>query len=172
MIRSDVSHVSSVYESSGKLEQHLLHTDSGYVHHQLGLFDACLSVQSDDISFIGQYCTVFFDLKPPSQNRESEPYDYMSNFRMPSVSFCIPSTCNARDFRSAVAQLLNGHRIVNGRNLSIVAVTNEDYCYNRNKTNDSKFDSLSIFTLYGVAFVKYRDMKCNSNYSLVRFFAC
>lgn len=156
MVKSDVSHVSSVYESSGKLEQHLLHTESGYVHHQLGLFDTCLSVQSDDISFLGQYCnTVFFDLKPSSQNRESEPYDYMSNFRMPSVSFCIPSTCNARDFRSAVAQLLNGHRVVNGRNLSMVAVTiNEDYCYTLNKTNDSsKFDRLCIFTLYGAAFL-------------------
>ena len=138
----------TVYESSGRLEQDLLYTGSGSIHHQLGLFDVCLSI-TDGVSFQGKYCTVFFDLKPApfSASRESEPYEYMSNFRMPSVSFCIPSTCSARDLRSAVAQLLNGHRVIKGENFSLVAITNENYCYTQG--SEMKFDILFTSTLYG-----------------------
>ena len=132
-----------MYESSGRLVEELIHTGSGNVHHESGLFDECLSVRSDDIDFRGQYCSVFFDLKPTPLNENEmdsnsdvgEPYTYMSNFRMPSISFCLPSTCSARDLRSAVAQLV-GHRNIDGTNYKLVTISSEDYCYSQDKIND------------------------------------
>lgn len=157
-----------VYESSGRLVEELIHTGSGNVHHESGLFDECLSVRSDDIVFRGQYCSVFFDLKPISSNvndmdtnsNEGEPYTYMSNFRMPSVSYCLPSTCSARDLRSAVAQLV-GRRNINGVNHTLVTISSEDYCYSEEKINakDIKYDILAISILYGNFFHIFFSLK-------------
>ncbi len=134
-----------MYESSGKLKREMIHTGSGNIHHESGLFDECLSVQSSD--FQGQYCSVFFDLKPvlePENEsispRVGEPYEYMSNFRMPSASFCLPSTCSARDLRSSIAQLV-GYRVIDGKNFSIVTLSNEDFCFTKEKINNKNITS-------------------------------
>jgi hypothetical protein len=91
-------------------------------HHESGLFDECLTVQSDGVSFQGKYCTVFFGLQAVEDtsnqenniNAEKEKETIYSN-QMPSVGFCLPSTCSADDLNSAVAQFL-GSRVIKGRN--------------------------------------------------------
>lgn len=146
-----------MYESSGRLEEDLIYSGSGNIHHETGLFDQCVSIQPDDVPFQGQYCTVFFGLNglfpkeivdnylsDPSlindevrYRKEGEPNQNVSAYQMPSVSFCLPSTCSVRDLRWAVAQRV-GHRLVNNMNLSLVTISNEDYCYTRQKLDDSK----------------------------------
>lgn len=118
-----------MYESSGALTIKLIQTASGNVHHESGLFDECLlSVNREDTnSFQGQYCTVFFDLKSSGKaysNSEAEPSADMGQFAKSSVGFCIPSTCTARDIRSAVSQRVG---------VSLVSITSEDYCYTQDK---------------------------------------
>ena len=150
--------LSIVFEASGRLVEELIHTGSGNVHHESGLFDECLSVVTDGVDFGGQYCTVFFDLKfisPVESNvdgesHEGEPYTHMSNFRMPSVGFCLPSTCTARDLRSAVAQLVE-FRSINGMNHKVVTISSEDYCYSEDKTKKIKFDILTTIVLYEIS---------------------
>ena len=135
-----------MYESSGALTFKLIHTANGNVHHEAGLFDECLlstdDRNDDDASFQGQYCTVFFDLKPPdvaSLNNEAEPMKDMGNFAKSSVGFCIPSTCTARDLRTAVAQRVG---------VSLVSITSEDYCYTQDKIRkiNSQFDTAATVT--------------------------
>lgn len=129
--------------------------DRGSVHHESGLFDECVSIVIEDRLFQGQYCTLFFDLKPvlpneviqPTNPKEEEPADNMSYFRFPSVSFCIPSTCGARDVRLAVAQLV-GYRFFNGKNFSVVTISDENYCYTQEKiTASKKLDAVAIVAM-------------------------
>jgi hypothetical protein len=154
-----------VYQSSGRLAEHLIHTGSGYVHHDLGFFDECVSIYPSDVPFQGQYCTVFFDLTPVSRrqnyekqnpaidqsiksDKEGEPKNHISNFLMPSIGFCLPSTCSARELRYAVAQRI-GYRLIENVNFSLVAITNENYCYTNNKLSAHciKFDNMAIGAL-------------------------
>lgn len=156
----------AVYESSGRLVEDLIHIEgSSDVHHEPGLFDGCVSVQPDGIPFKGQYCTVFFGLKEeksigdhqtdfttPSDNvedfKELAPNESLSNYQTPSVGFCLPSTCSARDLRSAVAHRV-GHRTIKDKNFSIVANSHETYCYTHEKihANGATFDNLSLGVL-------------------------
>jgi len=154
-----------VYHSSGRLTEHLIYTGSGYVHHDLGFFDECLSIRPHEVSFQGQYCTVFFDLTPVSKlqnddknnpatyesmkgDEEGEPKNHISNFLMPSIGFCLPSTCSARELRSAISQRI-GYRRVQNINFSLVAITNENYCYTNDKLSaqSKKFDTIAIGVL-------------------------
>ena len=155
-----------MYESSGSLTDKIVETGSGNVHHDMGLFDQCLAAvdprrESDmSVAFQAKYCTVFFDdyqeMDMPVSNleddsvaalnesvvrlfNEGEPVENVSNFVKSSVSFCIPSTCSARELRSAVARRV--------RDFSLVAITNEDYCYTQEKIrDDGKFDTGAIVT--------------------------
>ena len=146
-----------MYESSGRLVEDLIYIEgSDNVHHGSGLFDECLSVESDRIGvpFQGQYCTVFFKLQPVE-----EEGDHINNFigeketesiftyHKPTVGFCLPSTCTANDLNSAVSQFL-GFRIVHGRNFSVVAISDENNCYSKEKIQSSGiFDNLTVFIL-------------------------
>ena len=152
-----------MYESSGSLTDKIIETGSGNVHHHMGLFDQCLTAvdprrESDfTITFKGKYCTIFFDDHQEQSfdndsgasafnnesitnlSNEAEPVEHVSNFVKPSVSFCIPSSCSARDLRSAVAQRV--------RDWSLVAITSEDYCYTQDKIRaNSGFDTGAIVT--------------------------
>ena len=144
-----------MYESSGSLTDKLVQTVSGNVYHDMGLFDECLSAvnptRDKDVngSFQAKYCTVFFHDQQSSNNstikgqetssNEDEPVDYTSNFVYPSVAFCIPSTCSARELRSAVANRV--------RHLSLVSVTSDDFCYTTEKIkSDRTFDTGAIVT--------------------------
>ena len=157
-----------MYQSSGKLAENLIHTGSDYVHHDLGFFDECISVQPNSAPFQGQYCTVFFDLILATKQqhnekhnnystfdlvinaKEGEPKKHISNFVMPSVGFCLPSTCSARDLRSAVSQRI-GYRLVQEKHFSLIAITNENYCYTQDKVTlnakSIKFDIIAICAL-------------------------
>lgn len=149
-----------MYESSGRLVEDLIHIDgSDNVHHESGLFDECLSVQSDGIPFQGKYCTVFFGLKlqekgndvaqsESDHSEEEEINENMSNFQKPSVGFCLPSTCSAGDLRSAVGQLV-GSRVVKENNFSIVAISSEKYCYTQEKIHgrNTTFDNPTLIVL-------------------------
>ncbi|XP_059353377.1 nose resistant to fluoxetine protein 6-like [Daphnia carinata] len=143
-----------MYESSGKVIENLIHIEGGEnVHHESGLFDGCLSVQSDAVSFKGQYCTVFFGLEPVV---EEESFDDIPDadveniyfYQKPSVGFCLPSTCTASDLRSAVAQQV-GHRVSKGKNFSIMAISSEDYCYTEEKIHNRRttFDNVTLIVL-------------------------
>ncbi|KAK4008049.1 hypothetical protein OUZ56_013206 [Daphnia magna] len=154
-----------MYESSGRLAEQLFNTDSQNVHHSTGLFDECLSIQPEDEPFQGQYCTVFFENESVREHendhdyhsqailetgktavcKEGEPKEHKSNFLMPSVGFCLPSTCSASDLRSAVAQLV-GQQLINKTNFTMVVITNENYCYSQNKinTNTIRDDKLAM----------------------------
>ncbi|XP_046631169.1 nose resistant to fluoxetine protein 6-like isoform X3 [Daphnia pulicaria] len=169
-LRSRLPWAVKMYESSGKLVKNLIYAEgSDKVHHGSGLFDECLSVQSEGVPFQGQYCTVFFGLKLIDQEEsalghrndtnslnEEEPNEHISNFQKPSVSFCLPSTCTAGDLRSAVAQLV-GFRVINQNNYSIVTISSDNYCYTEEKIHASRttFDILTlavllIFCLFGI----------------------
>jgi uncharacterized protein (DUF39 family) len=66
---------------------------------------------------------------------------------MPSVGFCLPSTCTADDLNSAVTKLL-GSRVIKGRNFSVVALANENDCYTEKKVQaSSKFDNITVTIL-------------------------
>lgn len=144
-----------MYESSGKVIENLIHIEGGEsVHHESGLFDGCLSVQSDGVSFKGQYCTVFFGLKPVAEEEKSlddipdADVENVYHDQKPSVGFCLPSTCTASDLRSAVAQQV-GHRVGKGKNFSIVAISSEDYCYTEEKIHNRRttFDNVTLIVL-------------------------
>jgi len=148
----------AVYESSGRLVEDLIYIEgSDNVHHGSGLFDECLSVESDEVPFQGQYCTVFFGLKQTHPDESvskndaivEKPNEHISNFQKPSVGFCLPSTCSASDLRSAVAQLV-GSRVIKEKKFSVVAISGENYCYTQEKINASKatFDYLTLAVLY------------------------
>ena len=144
-----------MYESSGSLTDKLIETNSRNLYYDMGLFGECLAaidpIRDTDIigSFNAKYCTVFFHPKPTVASggeergifttNEGEPLNDTSNFVYPSVAFCIPSTCNARELRSAVANRV--------RHLSLVSVTSEDFCYSaeKNETNRT-FSYGAIFT--------------------------
>ena len=151
-----------MYESSGSLTDKLIETNSGNLHHDMGLFGECLAavdpIRDHDIigSFQAKYCTVFFHPKPSTNNSfagagdeaqeinssQGEPLNNTSNFVYPSVAFCIPSTCSARELRSAVADRV--------RHLSLVSVTSEDFCYTPEtiRTNRTLFSYGAILTRY------------------------
>uniref|UniRef100_A0A0P5Y8E9 Nose resistant to fluoxetine protein n=1 Tax=Daphnia magna TaxID=35525 RepID=A0A0P5Y8E9_9CRUS len=144
-----------MYESSGKVIENLIHIEGGEsVHHESGLFDGCLSVQSDGVSFKGQYCTVFFGLKPVAEEERSlddipdADVENVYHDQKPSVGFCLPSTCTASDLRSAVAQQV-GHRVGKGKNFSIVAISSEDNCYTEEKIHNRRttFDNVTLIVL-------------------------
>ena len=131
------------------------------MHHESGLFDECLSVESDRVPFQGQYCTVFFELKPVKEEETNvnhlenisntstdEPVENLYTYQKPSVGFCLPSTCSASDLRSAVAQHV-GYRTIKETNFSIVTVANENYCYTQKKIDTSRttFDNVTIAVL-------------------------
>lgn len=152
-----------MYESSGRLVEDLIYMEgSEILHHEPGLFDECLSVQSDGIPFQGQYCTVFFELKLIDQINGNQSYisntpreeehngrvehlEHLYFYQRPSVGFCLPSTCSACDLTSAVSQHV-GHRTIKGTNYSIVAIANENHCYTQEKINISRttFDNVTI----------------------------
>ena len=52
-----------------------------------------------------------------------------ATYVLPSVSFCIPSSCSAQDLGQAVAELVGSYVIAN---YSIVTVTDEQYCFKDN----------------------------------------
>lgn len=66
----------------------------------------------------------------------ADPYTYI----LPSVSFCLPSSCSATDLGQAVAELIGSYVIAN---YSIVTITDEQYCF---KANDDPptFDGATI----------------------------
>ena len=136
-----------MYESSGRILEDLIHIEgSDHVHHESGLFDECLSVLSD-WEIQGQYCTVFFGLKSMEEEETNEHEENLYNFQKPSVGFCLPSTCSAIDLKSAVAQHV-GHRTINEKNFSVVAIANENYCYTQQKIDASRtFDNVTIAVL-------------------------
>lgn len=156
-----------MYESSGRMVEDLIYTESGNIHHQPGLFDECISIKPSDVPFQGKYCSVFFDLRPQSPSTrstpesdpeaqasesffEEEPEETVSYFQKTSVSFCIPSTCSAQDVRSAVAQRIGQHsRFVKRINSSVVTITNEDYCFTGEKSGGTRqLDTVAVVILY------------------------
>lgn len=56
---------------------------------------------------------------------------------LPSVDFCIPSSCSVEDFRSAVASIIGKETFANATDeatgqlyfLSLVALASQDYCF-------------------------------------------
>ena len=124
--------------------------------HADGLFDECLAVRAPNFS--GKYCNVYFVptivdpseiIKPTIENDEranligifhflGERFGYRrvkpkvsqadpTSYVFPSVSLCVPSSCSSSDLGEAVAQLIGGY--VFSGNVSIVTVTDDNYCF-------------------------------------------
>ena len=144
-----------MYESSGSLTDKVVETASGNVHHDMGMFDECLAAidpnRDSNVTFQSKYCTVFFDdhqqtigiENNTSTSMEGEPFEFMSNFVKPSAAFCIPSSCSARELRSAVA-----YRI---RHLPLISRSSENFCYTKDTIKSSTaqtFDAGAIITRY------------------------
>ncbi|XP_057379363.1 nose resistant to fluoxetine protein 6-like isoform X1 [Daphnia carinata] len=163
-LRSRQSWAVKMYESSGRLVEHLLYiAGSENVHIESGLFDDCISVRSDPIAFHGQYCTVFFGLKPVTNDQSVDDHETTSSddywtsqenvydSAKPAVGFCLPSSCTAKDLRSAISQRV-GYRVTKGANFSITVLASENNCYTQEKINSTTFDTftrivLSVFCL-------------------------
>lgn len=150
-----------MYESSGRLVEHLLYIDgSENVHFESGLFDDCVSVRSDAIAFQGQYCTVFFGLKPVTNEQSVDDHETTSSDdywtskeniydnQKPAVGFCLPSSCTAKDLRSAISQRV-GYRVIKGENFSITVLASENNCYTQEKINinSTTFDTFTRVVL-------------------------
>jgi len=135
-------------DSSTKFPESVLMGQSVF----LGNFDECIGVEgveTDSGIFKGQHCLVAFQGKP-AQFRTHELYDVpdTGGFReyihdvsdngrtailsevstALTLSYCIPSTCTAKDLEDIFNSYLQGI------NLSITATTNEEYC----QTNEGK----------------------------------
>ena len=61
-------------------------------------------------------------------------------YTLPSVSFCLPSSCSASDLGQAVAELIGSYVIAN---YSLVTVTDEQYCFEESY-DPPIFDGLEI----------------------------
>jgi len=87
------------------------------------------------------------------KNPKIRPWDLPLQFpnnRLPSIGYCIPSSCTGEDFGRAVAQLV-GKAILSNvtledkfySNASIVTLAGENYCYSQEMTeNGPNFDKL------------------------------
>lgn len=63
-----------------------------------------------------------------------------TTYILPSISFCLPSSCSAADLGQAVAQLFGGYIVANN---SLVTITDEQYCFKENK-NPVQLDGADI----------------------------
>ncbi len=63
-----------------------------------------------------------------------------TTYILPSISFCLPSSCSAADLGQAVAELVGSYIIANS---SIVTVTDEQYCFKAN-VDPPNFDGPDI----------------------------
>lgn len=141
-----------MHESSGKLPDGLynaIRTHNGNTRQEPGLFDQCLAVRAQQEvghHFSGQYCSVFLKVEPldsgPQEfieprmrkpERPTNPIDMKAYHYDGMVGFCLPSSCSASDLQSAVAQRVGRNAIGPGRNLSVVTVAGEDYCFTEEK---------------------------------------
>ena len=61
-------------------------------------------------------------------------------FTMPSLSFCLPSSCSAQDLGQAIAEIVGSYVIFNQ---SLVTVADEGYCFKRSEGPPS-FDAVDI----------------------------
>ena len=159
-----------MYESTGKLPGNPdswirpSPRDGLWTLQLSGLYDQCLSIQSERIA--GQYCTVFLNLEPvPAEllldgHNSSSPelknpveksletprhyYDFAS-LKDVVVSFCLPASCNVSDLRSAVAQRFGRYAVGPGRNLSVVTAADANFCSTRaSVATDSALDGGAI----------------------------
>ena len=133
-------------------------------HHSLGLFDECLSQRTDSPNFRGQYCTVFVDLEfiahSKNYNKNNGPQEFINGYQesqiaktqktyhefysllgmLPSIGFCLPSSCSAADIQTAIARQIRSRKASYTDNRTLLIVTDEEYCYTREKINGMKFD--------------------------------
>lgn len=59
---------------------------------------------------------------------------------LPSISFCLPSTCTAQDLGQAIAQLIGSYIIANH---SIVTITDDEFCF-KPTDKPKEFDGADI----------------------------
>ena len=164
-------------ESSGKLPEEiqlLTSTQSGNNRFEYGLFDQCISAQSDTGRFTGQYCTVLLELEEVGGVELGEPkskeveipksiFNHLST-KEGVVGLCLPSSCSALDVRKAVAQRVGQFKFpLSGNGLSVLpssliknqksgdvivsvtAISDESYCYTQEKVeSQSKLDKKAI----------------------------
>lgn len=127
-----------------------------------GLFDECKAVRAPEFS--GQYCTVYLkpslidpsDIIDSNKTRSNlvsilqvlgpllsqpdriepkvEGADPSVSF-LPSISFCLPSSCTAQDLGQAIAQLIGSYAF---GNYSIVTVADEEFCFKDDVADQSK----------------------------------
>ena len=140
-------------------------------HHSPGLFDECLSHRTDSPNFHGQYCTVFVDVEFIAHSNDdydtNNPRDFLNGNReskikmkksiqhyyllntLPSIGFCLPSSCSAADLQTAIARQLSSRTKENDKdNNTLIVVTDDNFCYTREKINAVKIDWSDYIMMY------------------------
>ena len=79
----------------------------------------------------------------PVKPQVSDVPQDLSTLFMPSIAFCIPSSCSADDFRTAVSQVVGGISI---GNQSVLTVSDESACFVQND-DAPQFDGPDIAVL-------------------------
>lgn len=149
----------SVYEASGKLSKDFYNFTSVGIQgsrtsrHETGLFDQCISIDQNE--FQGQYCTIFFEVEPVTEEelredgkRKKTPKiknNISQSLKFPdsvssmvgTIEFCLPSSCTAQDLKIAVSQIVGVNNIGPGNNYSVVTIGNDNYCHSREKIASS-----------------------------------
>ena len=166
-----------MYKSTGRLpffahQYYSSKNSSENPHLSPGLFDECLSHRTDSPNFHGQYCTIFVDVElitdskdektnypkefingnPKSQTVNTKNIDqdfYFVLISLPSIGFCLPSSCSAADLQTAIARQMSSRiRANDENNKTLVVVADENLCYTRENINGTKFDWSDHIMMY------------------------
>ena len=94
---------------------------------------------------------------PILKEPKARDVDYYSRY-LPSMDYCIPSSCSAEDFRSSIAQLVGSRTIGNSTYDGVmyynskVTLTDERYCYTQEKIEAApNFDGPDIAFMYNLS---------------------
>lgn len=100
--------------------------------------------------FAGDNIAIGPRLKKPKKKIFSDSGSFLP-FSLPSIGYCIPSSCSGADFASSLAQLVGksavGNVTVDGKShhASVVTIAGDNYCYTRDMMDAApNFDASSI----------------------------
>lgn len=138
-----------MFTSSGKLHDGFIHSlisssRIGQSYLDFGLFDQCLDARISE-ELPAKYCSVFFRVvshdvsASPSVEIREENFERPTSTYDPSrihdgvVALCVPSSCSAKDVRSAVTQHLAKQAasfvIPHSGSYFLKVYTDDDYCH-------------------------------------------
>ena len=103
-------------------------------------------------------------LKRPKKRPFKNSGFYFIPFTLPSIGYCIPSSCSGQDFASAVAQLVGQRAVGNATSTvdgqvqykSIVTLAGDNYCYSEEVVKTApKFDTIDLVYMLVVCYTTF-----------------